>query len=72
MSDGPKCLDQLIAIHADAIVLNSERFFIGIDGKRDSERRVTAEQRGAGDCFSLSQASAALEISSRKKTSLSE
>jgi hypothetical protein len=23
MSDGPKCLDQLITIHANAIVLNS-------------------------------------------------
>jgi hypothetical protein len=51
MSDGPKCVDQLVAIHADAIVLNSERFFIGIDGKRDFERGVTAEQGGAGDCF---------------------
>src|SRR5262249_55221528 len=51
MSDGPKCLDQLIAIHPDAIVINSERFFIGIDGKRDSRRGVTAEQGGAGDRF---------------------
>src|SRR5690348_9217922 len=43
MSDGPKCLDQLITFHADAIVFNGERFLVGIDGKRDLEREIAAK-----------------------------
>jgi len=47
--DGAERLDHLVAAHADAVVLDGEGAFVGIDGERDAGLRVVAEERRVGD-----------------------
>ena len=47
--DGAKRLDQLVAAHADAVVLDGELALVGIDADGDPRRRILAEQAWIGD-----------------------
>ena len=47
--DGAERLDQLLAAHADAVVLDHELPLFGIDRDRDAWRRIVAKERGLGD-----------------------
>ena len=47
--DGAQRLDQLLAAHADAVVLDHELPLLGIDRDRDAWLRVVAKERGLSD-----------------------
>jgi len=47
--DGAERLDQLLAPHADAVVLDGELAVLGIDRDGDARLRIVAQQRRRGD-----------------------
>ena len=47
--DGAERFDQLLAAHADAVVLDHELPLFGIDRDRDAWRRIVAKERGLRD-----------------------
>ena len=48
--DGPQIGDQLVAVHADAIVGNGQRARLRVGGERDRERAILAQHPGIGKC----------------------